>query len=53
LEPKTRRYFDRFWRCEGCQRVYWQGSHYERMQRLVQVLLEDAVNDRRLRAIDT
>jgi uncharacterized protein with PIN domain len=48
LEPKTRRYFDQFWRCEGCQRLYWQDSHYERMRRLAQVLLEDAVNDRRL-----
>lgn len=45
LEPKTRRYFNRFWLCEGCQRIYWQGSHYERMRDLVQVLLKDAVND--------
>jgi uncharacterized protein with PIN domain len=40
LEPKTRRYFDRFWFCQGCQRIYWQGSHYERLQRLVQGLLQ-------------
>lgn len=42
LEPKTRRHFDNFWRCRGCRRIYWQGSHYERMQRLVQELLIDA-----------
>jgi uncharacterized protein len=39
LEPNTRRYFDQFWRCENCQRIYWRGSHYERMQHLVQALV--------------
>ncbi len=23
---------DRFWQCDTCRQVYWQGSHYERMQ---------------------
>ncbi|MGH8502586.1 MAG: Mut7-C RNAse domain-containing protein [Gammaproteobacteria bacterium] len=50
LEPNTRRYFDRFWRCECCRRVYWRGSHYARMRRLVQALLEQPADD--LRAID-
>jgi len=31
LEPKTRQYYDRFSRCEQCMKIYWQGSHYERM----------------------
>lgn len=31
LKPKTRRCYDAFRRCEGCGRVYWEGSHYERM----------------------
>lgn len=35
LLPKTRLYFDKFHRCETCGRVYWRGSHYERMQRIV------------------
>ncbi|MCW5882693.1 MAG: Mut7-C ubiquitin/RNAse domain-containing protein [Anaerolineae bacterium] len=35
LLPKTRLYFDEFHRCETCGRVYWRGSHYERMQRIV------------------
>ena len=26
---------ERFWRCLGCGRVYWQGSHYARMQEFV------------------
>jgi uncharacterized protein with PIN domain len=45
LEPETRRYFDRFWHCEDCQRIYWQGSHYERMQLLVKGLLVDSVSE--------
>ena len=39
LDPNTRRYFDRFNRCTGCDRIYWEGSHYQRMQKLVQDLL--------------
>ena len=23
--------FDAFWQCEGCRKIYWQGSHYKRM----------------------
>lgn len=45
LEPKTDRYFNHFWRCEDCQRIYWHGSHYERMQRQVQALLEDSMSE--------
>jgi len=35
LEPKTRLYYEKFARCPGCGQVYWQGSHFERMQRLI------------------
>ena len=33
LEPKTRRYYERFSRCRDCGRVYWKGSHYGHMLR--------------------
>lgn len=39
LEPLTRRYYDEFHRCPACGRVYWKGSHYERMARLVEEVL--------------
>lgn len=39
LPPKTRRYFERFKMCERCERLFWQGSHYPRMSRLVQQIL--------------
>jgi uncharacterized protein with PIN domain len=31
LPPRTRRYYDTFWICSECARVYWQGSHYARL----------------------
>lgn len=35
LEPLTKKYFDEFHICPACGQIYWKGSHYERMQRLV------------------
>ena len=32
IPPKTRKYFDKFYQCTGCLKVYWQGSHHKRMQ---------------------
>jgi hypothetical protein len=32
----------RFRTCSACRRVYWRGSHYDRLARLVQGLLPDA-----------
>ncbi|HWP29028.1 MAG TPA: Mut7-C RNAse domain-containing protein [Chloroflexota bacterium] len=31
LEPKTRQYYDEFSTCQECGRLYWKGSHYQRM----------------------
>ncbi|MCG6943692.1 MAG: Mut7-C ubiquitin/RNAse domain-containing protein [Thiohalocapsa sp.] len=31
---------DRFWRCPGCGRVYWEGSHHRRLRGLVDDLLQ-------------
>ncbi len=39
LEPKTRLYYDTFHRCTGCQQLYWQGSHYERLHQRLHRLL--------------
>ncbi|WP_276496330.1 Mut7-C RNAse domain-containing protein [Pontibacter litorisediminis] len=35
LPPKTKEFFHEFYRCPSCRRVYWKGSHYERMQQQV------------------
>ena len=38
LQPKTLRYYDTFGRCRSCGTVYWPGSHYERMRRVIDEL---------------
>jgi len=35
LQPETKQYFEEFSTCPGCHRVYWKGSHYRRMLRLI------------------
>lgn len=32
LLPGTLAGFDAFWRCSGCRRVFWRGSHWRRLQ---------------------
>lgn len=39
LLPTTRECYQEFRQCPSCARVYWAGSHYQRMQRLVDELL--------------
>jgi uncharacterized protein with PIN domain len=34
LEPLTKRYYTSFSLCRDCDRIYWQGSHIEKMRRL-------------------
>lgn len=31
LSPRTLAHFDAFWRCPDCARVFWRGSHWERL----------------------
>jgi len=31
LEPLTRKYYDSFTMCEQCQKIYWPGSHQEKI----------------------
>ena len=35
LEPDTRSYYQQFWQCSECDHIYWKGSHYQKMQRIV------------------
>jgi uncharacterized protein with PIN domain/sulfur carrier protein ThiS len=38
LQPLTRKYFQEFSRCGQCGRIYWKGSHHERMQTVLTCL---------------
>lgn len=50
LEPLTRLYFEDFRICPGCNRVYWKGSHFQRMSRFIREIeaelsrLEESTN---------
>jgi uncharacterized protein with PIN domain len=35
LEPLTIKYYHAFMLCPGCGRVYWKGSHYKRMLKIL------------------
>jgi len=41
LEPLTKLYFDEFQICPACKQIYWKGSHYEKMEKLVKELTQD------------
>jgi uncharacterized protein with PIN domain len=38
IEPGTKANFDIFYRCRECHKVYWNGSHFEKMQVLINSL---------------
>lgn len=40
LEPGTRREHDEFRRCSSCGKVYWRGSHFERLRHVVDEVRE-------------
>ena len=43
LEPLTQLYFDEFQICPACKQIYWKGSHYERMEKLIEQIIKDKV----------
>lgn len=42
LPPKVREQFDEFVRCPVCDKIYWPGSHYEKMKKFVQEVTGNA-----------
>jgi uncharacterized protein len=45
LEPLTKLYYSSFSICPACRQVYWPGSHYEHMQRMIQKILAEDEQD--------
>jgi uncharacterized protein len=35
LQPNTIKYFNKFFICTNCQRIFWEGSHYDRMKSFI------------------
>ena len=38
IPPKTKLYYNEFYQCPNCARIYWQGSHYDKMKAFIQDL---------------
>lgn len=41
LLPETRKFFVNFRKCFDCNRIYWEGSHYERMKKYIENLIKN------------
>ena len=35
LPEKVRKFYNKFWICPTCYRIYWHGGHYERMKNFI------------------
>ncbi|HEX9739327.1 MAG TPA: Mut7-C RNAse domain-containing protein, partial [Ignavibacteriaceae bacterium] len=35
LPPKVKEWHNEFYECPGCKKIYWKGSHYERMKLII------------------
>jgi uncharacterized protein len=42
LEPKTIKYFNEFYRCGSCGKIYWKGSHFDKMTIFINTLIMHA-----------
>jgi hypothetical protein len=42
LLPNTAQYYEEFGRCQSCGKIFWKGSHYQRMQAMIERVLRGA-----------
>lgn len=40
LPANTRQYYNEFCICPACDQIYWKGSHYQRMQRFIERVMQ-------------
>lgn len=36
LEPLTRKFYDEFYQCQTCAKIYWRGTHYQNMKKRIE-----------------
>ena len=46
LHPRTQQYYQVFQICRTCDRIYWKGSHVQRMERLIHHVGQELANQR-------
>lgn len=39
LKPGTAEYYDTFHQCRSCGQVYWRGSHYDKMEKMLEEMI--------------
>lgn len=39
LQVKTRQHYNEFFQCQSCNKIYWKGSHYQKMKNLVDSII--------------
>lgn len=44
LLAETKKYYNTFFQCEDCKKVYWQGNHYSKMQQIICSLRDDSTS---------
>ncbi|MCK4834597.1 MAG: hypothetical protein KAT12_07455, partial [Gammaproteobacteria bacterium] len=32
---KTKKYYNEFFQCDSCRKIYWKGSHYLKMKVMI------------------
>ena len=40
LEKNTKLLFDEFYICSSCKQIYWKGSHYQNMLKIINEIIE-------------
>lgn len=35
LEPKTKKYYQQFYICKKCKKIYWKGSHFRKLEKKI------------------
>jgi uncharacterized protein with PIN domain/sulfur carrier protein ThiS len=46
IQPDTQKYYNDFRLCSACGRVYWQGTHYERMQTFIEEIVRQCASEK-------
>ena len=36
LPPDAKKYYKEFFQCDACSKIYWKGSHYQKMKKLIE-----------------
>ena len=39
IPPRTAAWLDRYYRCENCGKLYWEGTHYPQLKRIIDAVL--------------